>query len=101
MSSKEAINLLNKGVLPETLNFLPREPEVIDWDKVRYNTIYNNREYWEQKFHPALHNLPAFNEIIDEIVEKNRNNTPLQQILEKEKEISIQYINESREKEER
>jgi hypothetical protein len=48
---------------------------------------YKQPEFYEQKFPPECRNIPAFDQIIDLIVEKNYNNSPLKEILERQDEM--------------
>jgi hypothetical protein len=75
---------LENGICPAELNFSGNKEDVIDWDKVRYNTFFKSNEYFEDKFPTELHNLPAFDKIIDMIVDKNKDNSPLKEITEKQ-----------------
>jgi hypothetical protein len=48
---------------------------------------YKQPEFYEQKFPPECRNIPAFDQIIDLIVEKNYNNSPLKEILERQDQL--------------
>ena len=62
-----------------------KEKNIIDLDlsMVCYNDYYKSVEYFEQKFPPGYENIPAFDKIIEHIVNKNINNSPLQEYNER------------------
>ena len=84
MDFKNLLKSLENGICPAELDFTTNKEDVIDWDKVRYNTFFKSNEYFENKFPPELQNLPAFDKIIDLIVDKNKDNSPLKEITEKQ-----------------
>ena len=61
------IELLNRGILPDSLNF-NKTPE-FDIYKVAYNLRYKTTEYWESKFPDGYQNIPGFDKIIEKIAE--------------------------------
>ena len=84
MDFKNLLKSLENGICPAELNFSGNKEDVIDWYKVRYNTFFKSNEYFENKFPAELQNLPAFDKIIDLIVDKNKDNSPLKEITEKQ-----------------
>ena len=74
---------LEQGICPAELNFNTKANEVIDWQKVRYNTFYKSNEFFENKFPPELENIPGFGKVVDLIVEKNQDNSPLKEITQR------------------
>ena len=84
MDFQKLIQDLEKGICPAELNFNANATEEIDWNKVAYNTRYNNAKFFENKFPSELLDLPAFDKIIDVIVEKNKGNSPLKEIEERQ-----------------
>jgi hypothetical protein len=86
MSLENIIRSLENGVCPLELDYRPREEgaENIDWNRVMYNLTYKQPEFYEDKFPPECKNIPAFDKVIDIIVEKNYNNSPLKEILERQ-----------------
>jgi hypothetical protein len=52
-----------------------------------YNLRYKQPEFYEEKFPPECRNIPAFDKVIDLIVEKNYNNSPLKEILQRQDEM--------------
>jgi hypothetical protein len=76
--SKKIVELLNKGILPDELNFGEKIIEPIDWAKVKYNTFYKSPEFYEGKFPEGFKSIPGFDKIIDNIVVNGK--TPLEEI---------------------
>lgn len=83
MDLKNIIDQLENGLCPHELNFTLTPSDAIDWDKVRYNTFFKSPEFYADKFPEVVHKLPAFDKIIDDIVEMNKDNSPLKEITEK------------------
>jgi hypothetical protein len=83
MDLKNIITQLENGLCPAELNFSLTPSDPIDWDKVRYNTFFKSHEFYADKFPEVVHKLPAFDKIIDDIVEMNKDNSPLKEITEK------------------
>ena len=84
MNIDNLIKSLENGICPAELNFNINHTEVIDWDKVAYNTFYHTSHFYENKFPKGYDSIPAFDKIIDMIVEKNKDNSPLKEILERQ-----------------
>jgi hypothetical protein len=82
------IKSLERGICPDELNFGLRQQEEIDWQKVRYNTFFKSHEFFENKF-PEFNNFPAFDAIIDQIVEKNKDNSPLKEMEERSEKLEV------------
>ena len=71
------LELLNQGVLPDSLNFnLKPKPEQIDVSKIQYNAFYKTFEYWSNKFPEGHQSIPGFDKIIHSLAENAI--TPLQ-----------------------
>jgi hypothetical protein len=89
MSLENIIKSLENGICPLELDYRPREEgaENIDWDRVLYNLKYHQPEFYEEKFPPEIKKIPGFNQIVDLIIEKNYNNSPLKEILQKQDEM--------------
>ena len=60
MDLNRLIKCLENGECPPELNFRGDKEDVIDWDKVRYNTFFKSNEFFENKFPDVVHSLPAF-----------------------------------------
>ena len=88
--SKKVIELLNKGILPDELNFRDKPVEAIDWAKVKYNTFYKSPEFYQSKFQEGLENLPGFDKIINHMVINGK--LPLDEMLERQSKISEKEI---------
>jgi hypothetical protein len=89
MSLENIIKSLENGLVPLELDYRPREGadvSTIDWDKVRYNLTYHTPEFYEDKFPVECKQIPAFDQVIDLILDRNKDNSPLQEILERQEE---------------
>jgi len=86
MSLENIIKSLENGLLPVELDYRNHgeEGKTIDWDKVLYNIRYHTPEYYESKFPPECKHIPAFDKIIDLIVDMNKDNSPLKELLERQ-----------------
>jgi|688.fasta_scaffold12347_14 hypothetical protein len=85
MSLENIIKSLENGICPLELNYKPCEGgENIDWNKVMYNLTYKQPEFFEDKFPVECKHIPGFDKVIDLIVEKNYENSPLKEILERQ-----------------
>ena len=51
----------------------------VDEDLIRYNNIYHSYDFYENKFPDGYENIPSFDKIIENIVEKSKNNNPLKE----------------------
>jgi len=51
----------------------------LDLSKVQYNNLYKSYEFYEHKFPSGYDNISAFCDVIQSIVEKNNDTTPLQE----------------------
>ena len=80
MSFNTILRSLEKGICPPELCFNLKADEEIDWQKVRYNSFYRSNDYFEGKFPAEFENIPGFDKVINIIVEKNKDNTPLKEI---------------------
>ena len=82
------MNALNKslslGVLPNELNYTSTKHNPnIDLLKLRYNTFYKTPEYFEKRFNPCIKQLPGFENIIDQIIEQNKDNSLTKEMAER------------------
>jgi len=84
------IDLLNKGILPDSLNFSLNQNNEIDVYKIAYNLRYKTTEYWESKFPDGFQNIPGFDKIIEKITEEAI--TPLEEITLKQELSKINII---------
>lgn len=67
---------LAKGDIPNELNYTAtKQNDMIDLEKLRYNTFYKSHDYFDQRFHPCIKKLPGYEKILDTIVEKNKDNS--------------------------
>jgi hypothetical protein len=51
-----------------------------DVKKIQYNSYYNTPEFWLKKWPKGYENIPHINLIVSDIIDKNQNNSPLQEI---------------------
>lgn len=87
---------LEKGELPiEFYDLIFPEPEkdIIDWEKVKYNSFYKSYDYYESRFNLDYSHIKGFEKVIESIVEKNKNKTPLDEINERIEEAKNQENN--------
>jgi hypothetical protein len=82
---KHLVKSLEMGVCPDELNFGLNQNDQIDWHKVRYNTFFRSHEFFGNKFPENFDSLPGFDKILDQIVDKNKDNSPLKEITERQK----------------
>ena len=75
------IKMLNKGILPDSFNFSLKPSSVIDWDKVRYNSLYKDFGYFENKFPDGYKSIPNFDKIIQSIADNAK--SPMEEIDER------------------
>jgi hypothetical protein len=90
MSLENIIKSLENGLVPLELDYRAKEDgdvSNINWEKVMYNLRYKQPEFYEQKFPPECAKIPAFDKVIDLIIEKNYENSPLKEILERQDEM--------------
>ena len=84
-SLSNLIECLEANICPSELNYTAEANtgREIDWEKVIYNTRYNSFEYFDNKLQNDLKKIPAYDKIVELIVDKNKNNTPLKEIEER------------------
>ena len=84
MSLNYIIECLEKGICPPELNYTEANTcREIDWEKLAYNVRYNSFEYFDNKLPNDLKHIPAYNKIVELIVNKNKDNSPLKEIEER------------------
>jgi hypothetical protein len=84
------IELLNRGILPDSLNFGLQQNNEIDVYKLAYNLRYKTTEYWESKFPVGHQSIPGFERIIEKIAEESI--SPLEEISLKQEISKINNI---------
>jgi hypothetical protein len=100
MSLSHLIECLEQGVVPDELNYTAEANanRELDWEKLAYNVKYNSFEYFDNKLPNDLKNIPAYDKIVDLIVDKNKDNSPLkeleQRIEESRKDNNIELYGE-------
>ena len=85
------IEMLNRGILPDSLNFNSNQNQEIDVYKIAYNLRYKTIEYWESKFPDGYQNIPGFDKIIEKIAEEAI--SPLEEISLKQEISKINIDN--------
>ena len=85
------IEMLNRGILPDSLNFNLNQSPAIDIYKLAYNLRYKTTEYWESKFPDGYQNIPGFDKIIEKITEEAL--SPLEEISLKQEIAKINIDN--------
>ena len=84
MDISNLIKCLENGVCPEELLYKPNpETTEFDWDRVLYNIRYHDPSFYDSKFPTEIRQIPAYDKIIDLIVEKNEDNSPLKEMTER------------------
>ena len=94
MDLQKLIRQLEMGVCPTELNYRADAGEEIDWEKVAYNARYHSFEFYDGKFPNEIKKMPAYDKIVELIVDKNEDNSPLKEItkLTEEKNKDRLYI---------
>lgn len=80
MDLQKLIRQLEQGICPAELNFRADAQEEINWEKVAYNTRYHSYDFYDNKFPKEIQQIPAYDKIVEMIVEKNVDNSPLKEI---------------------
>ena len=86
MDISNLIKSLENGVCPAELLYKPNPAtDEFDWSRVLYNMRYHDPEFYDTKFDksPEIRQIPGYDKIIDLIVEKNQDNSPLKEIIER------------------
>ena len=97
MSVRKLNDQLEKGILPNELNFsVEQQNNSIDFEKLKYNAFYRSYEFYESKFPKGYENIPGFNKIIENIAlqAEEENKTPLKEIIERQNIIKSNDIDE-------
>ena len=89
MDIQKLIRQLEMGICPAEFNYRADAQEEIDWEKISYNTKYHSFDYFDAKFPNEIKQIPAYDKIIDLIVEKNEDNSPLKEIKDRTEQINI------------
>ena len=50
---------------------------MVDESRLQYNQLYKSYEFYDSKFSDGYENIPGFEKIIEKIVEKSKDNSPL------------------------
>ena len=80
-SSKDVINALNNGELPDELNFNVANSSAIDWTKVQYQTFWRDPYFWASKYPNGWQSIPGFEAIFEQMALNAK--SPLEEILDR------------------
>ena len=84
MNVNEIVAMLNRGILPDELNFKIQQNEELDWSKVKYNSFYKSYEYHKTKFPKGLESLSVFDDLVNYSIENAK--TPLEEMTKRQSE---------------
>jgi hypothetical protein len=87
MSSQDIRNInksFSQGIVPPEFNFLGNINDNIDWEKVRYNSFYRSNDYFLNKFPQGFENLPASENILENMIMNAK--SPLEEMRLREQE---------------
>ena len=80
MDLQKLIRQLEQGICPTELSYRADAQEEIDWEKVAYNTKYHSFDFYDSKFPEEIRQIPAYDKIVELIIDKNEDNSPLKEI---------------------
>ena len=66
---KKDIKMLNEGELPDSFNFFIKRNDPIDWEKVKYNSLYKDFSYYENKLPKGYESIAGFDKIIQSMAD--------------------------------
>ena len=71
------------GLIPAGFNYDIKKTESIDWRKLEYNSRYKNPDFYYNKLHKAIKNLPGIYAHCMRLAENNV--SPLESLLQIER----------------
>lgn len=75
-------------IVNEIVDIFNNTPKPIyDESKLQYN-YYHSFDFWKDKFPKGYENIPGFTQIINHIMELNKDNSPLKEMEERKNFIS-------------
>ena len=77
-------NMLNSVFAYWTPTNEEKEVVIIDENCIMYNNIYKSFEFYDKKFSEGYQNILGFEKIIDQIVDKSQDNSPLAEIISRQ-----------------
>jgi hypothetical protein len=82
---------LNNNILPPELLFVKSDNSncTIDLSKIQYNTFYKTPQYFDSLFPDCIKNLPGYENILNKLVEENKDMTLSKAMDERKK-----FVNE-------
>ena len=57
---------------------------IVDESCIMYNNLYKSFEFYDNKFPDGYDNIPGFEKIIEQIVDRSQDNSPLQELMSKQ-----------------
>ena len=57
---------------------------IVDESCIMYNNLYKSFEFYDNKFPDGYDNIPGFEKIIEQIVDRSQDNSPLQEMMSKQ-----------------
>ena len=61
-----------------------KEIIIVDENCIMYNNLYKSFEFYDKKFPEGYQNIPGFEKIIEQIVDRAQDNSPLIEIISKQ-----------------
>ena len=82
MDLQKLIRQLEQGICPAEFNYRADSQQDFDIEKVAYNTRYHSFGFYDSKFPNEIKKMPAYDKIVELIVDKNIDNSPLKEITQ-------------------
>ena len=57
---------------------------IVDESCIMYNNLYKSFEFYDNKFPDGYDNIPGFEKIIEQMVDRSQDNSPLQELMSKQ-----------------
>ena len=57
---------------------------IVDESCIMYNNLYKSFVFYDNKFPDGYDNIPGFEKIIEQIVDRSQDNSPLQEMMSKQ-----------------
>jgi hypothetical protein len=94
MNISKLISQLERGELPAELDYSDKPENIVDLEKLLYNSFYRSYEYYESKFPKGYENIPGFDKVIESMLTHTISNdlTPLKAIEQRQDESIISNI---------
>lgn len=79
------LQLLNKGIIPESMNYNLSKTESLDWSKLVFNGRINDPDFYYNKLPKSIQSLPNMDKFCIELAEQ-ADESPLEQMLRRKSE---------------